>query len=82
MNQTLSLEVIAEETAFRLVQENSPGLLQIIRTFVKKGFNSDEIVEILVERSGQPRSRYIFTLAGCVADYLINNPELATETIQ
>lgn len=80
MNQ--NFEELTEEFAFSLLQKATPELLQFIRTFVKKGFNSDEIVEILVERSGQPRHRFIFTLAGCAADYLINNPELATETIQ
>lgn len=80
MNQTL--ENLTEEIAFRLLQQFAPGLLQIIQTFVKKGYNSNEIIEIFVERTGQPPDRYLFTLAGCAADYLINNPELATETIQ
>lgn len=76
------LEGLLEEVAFRRLQKATPGILQFIRTLVKKGYSSDEIIEILAERTGQPRDRYLFTLAGCAADYLINNPELASETIQ
>lgn len=75
-----NLEQIIEEMAFHALKKNSPNLLKIIETFVRHGFDSEQILEICIERSGQPRHRLAFI--ACAADYIINNPSLITETPQ
>lgn len=64
MNQ--SLENIAEEAAFLAIQENNPELLKIIKTFIRHGYDAEKILNICIERTGQPRHRLAFI--GCAAD--------------
>lgn len=78
MNETLEQSI--ERTVFEILQKNHPNLLDIIETFTRRGYSSEKIVEICVEASGQVPERLAFI--GCAADYLINNPEPITQTVQ
>lgn len=72
MNQ--NIESIVEEIAFNSIKENNPGLLKIVQTFVARGFTSEQIIDICVEKSGQPRHKLAFI--GCAADYLRNQKSM------
>jgi hypothetical protein len=67
MNQFL--ENLAEEAAYKSIQKHNPKLLKTISIFVINGFTPEQIVEICVQKTKQPRHRLDFI--GCAAEFLV-----------
>lgn len=77
------MQEIIEEIAYQSIQQNNPELLNTIRAFIARDYTPDQIIDLCIALTGQPRHRLAFI--GCAADHLIRlrqQPPLISELEQ